>query len=259
MKKFKLIGMVLVAIIMGVNFTSCKPDDEPEKPEDPVVEPTKKLVAFNETTFKYDDQGRLIECIEYMSVDFKIKYTYVWGENTIDINIYFNDNPESSNSCTLNLENGLASGLTGNPFTFLSSFKYNASNRIIETQSFMGTRTLEWNDDMLISQEDKFNTGNGSNTYTYYNNKTTKGYNPHLAYCITIEYLYVAHPELIGLATPKLIETETSYDVVGENEYTSSYRYEYEFDEDGYVNKVIVICVADDDEYIISEYIMTWE
>ena len=44
MKKFRIIGMVLVAIFMGVNFTSCNPDDKKEPTENPVEKPRKRLV-----------------------------------------------------------------------------------------------------------------------------------------------------------------------------------------------------------------------
>ena len=274
MKKFKLIGMVLVAIIMGVNFTSCKPDDEPEKPEDPVEEPTKKLVKFTrggvEATLKYDDQGRLIECIdgtEGIETSLIQTYTYVWGENTIDIHysLKFTDFPEITKDITLNLENGLASGINDDPFSFNHSFKYNSSNRLIEFAGLLGSYTMEWNDDMLIKMDGDLNIGNDSKSFSYENANTTKGYNPHLAYLITEEFLYVAHPELAALSTQKLIDSEIWCGVYyGEvedeyQEFNYNHKYEYEFDEDGYINRVIVKYVDDGDEYIQNEYNMTWE
>ena len=136
--------MVLVAIFMVVNFTSCNPDDKKE-------EQTKRLVMFgaggHETILKYDDQGHLIEYAEVIG-SYTYTFTYVWGENTIDITL--DANGLAQETCTLKLENGLASEISENPLTFHSSFKYNSSNRLIECENYMGRRTLEWNDDKLI-------------------------------------------------------------------------------------------------------------
>ena len=71
--------------------------------------------------------------------------------------------------------------------------------------------------------------------------------------------LFVAHPELVGLATKKLFNSESSSSTIGGEEYTSSYKYEYEFDEDGYINKAIVRHNEEDCEHIESEYTFVWE
>ena len=255
MKKIRIIGMVLVAIIMGVNFTSCKPDDTPED------EPAKKLVMFghngNEKILNYDDQGHLIGYSEIMA-GIMATYTFVWGENTIDITLDLGG--LSQEKCTLKLENGLASEISENTLTFSSSFKYNSSNRLIECKNWLCTRSLEWNDDKLMVKHDTVAIGTGKDTYTY-NNNTTKGYNPLIPFIVTpTELLYVAHPELAGLASQKLIDTEYTYDLLGfDEEYTYSYKYEYGFDEDGYVNKVIVRHNEEDCEHIVNEYTFVWE
>ena len=201
MKTFRIIGMVLMAIIMGVNFTSCKPDNKEE-------EPTKKLVKFcsgnRETILKYDDQGHFIEYSEVMGLDsvfHTYTYTYVWKENAIEI--------------TLGMD-GVA-----------------MENSLVNTKN---------------------------ESFTYENNYTTKGYNPLIPYTISsTEMLFVAHPELAGLATQKLFNSETSSSTIGGKEYTFSYKYEYGFDEDGYVNKVIVRHNEEDCEHIESEYTFVWE
>ena len=255
MKKIRIIGMVLAAIIMGVSFTSCNPDKEV---------PAKKLVKFtcsetSETTFKYDEQGRLIECVNYTIYNDKTDvYTYVWNENTIDFtfklasiyDLYF----------TLELENGLVSKFTTDPLFFNNFFEYNSSGRLIKYQDVMTTQSLEWNDDKLITHkyEDAV-VSTGIDTYSYDKNYTTEGYNPFLSFIITREFLYVAHPELAGLATKKLYNNETSYVKTSDSEYTNSYKYEYGFDEDGYVNKVLVKKIEENGETLIDEYLMIWE
>lgn len=246
-----------MALVIGVSFSSCKPDEDQE-------ETTKRLVKFTsggfENTLKYDDQGHLIEYVNVMGLDSVVNtytYTYVWKEDAIDITLDING--VAQEKCTLELENGLAFRISDNPLTFYSSFKYNSSDRLIECESFMGTRSLEWSDDKLMAKQDDFTVGTGSNTYTYEKNYTTNGYNPLIPYVITTDLLYVAHPELAGLATQKLFNRENSNDIIGDKEYTSSYKYEYEFDEDGYVNKVIVRHDVEDCEHIVSEYTMVWE
>ena len=98
-----------------------------------------------------------------------------------------------------------------------------------------------------------------NNTYTYENNYTTKGYNPIIPYLEKSAYLFVAHPELVGLATQKLFNTHTNPSTLNDTTYTYSDKFIYEFDEDGYVNKAIVKHNEEDCEHIVSEYTFVWE
>ena len=252
--------MVLMAIIMGVSFTSCNPDDKQE-------EATKKLVKFSingsETILKYDDQGHLIEFSDIYDLEeagtYIYTYSFVWNENSIDITVDLNN--DLIEKCTLLLENGLASEIVGNAFVFDSTFKYNSSNRLIECKNFLGTRSLEWNDDMLTANHNNSSISTSNDSYTYDKNYTTKGYNPLIPYYTTTptDLLYVAHPELAGLATQKLFDIENSNATINDKEYIYSYKYEYKFDEDGYVNKVTVRHNVKDCEHVVSEYTFVWE
>jgi hypothetical protein len=98
-----------------------------------------------------------------------------------------------------------------------------------------------------------------SDTYTYENNYTTKGYNPIIPYHETTEFLFVAHPELAGIKTQKLYNTHTNICTLYDTTYTYSDKFIYEFDEDGYVNKAIVKHNEEDCEHILSEYTFVWE
>ena len=257
MKKFRNIVMTLMAVIIGVIFTSCNPDNGEE--------PTKKLVKFcygnNETILKYDNQGHLIEYSEVMGLDsvfHTYTYTYVWKENAIEITLSMDG--VAMETSTLDLENGLASGISDNPLVFTSSFKYNSANRLIESENFMGAKSIEWNDDKLIATHSNSNISTKNESFIYEKNYTTKGYNPLIPYTISpTEMLYVAHPELAGLATQKLFNSDSSSSTIGGKEYTYSYKYEYGFDEDGYVNKAIVKHNEEDCEHIVSEYTFVWE
>jgi hypothetical protein len=121
---------------------------------------------------------------------------------------------------TLDLENGLASGISENPLVFTSSFKYNSANRLIESTNFMGTQSIEWNDDKLTATNSNSIIGPINYSYTYDKNYTTKGYNPLIPYTISsTEMLFVAHPELAGLATQKLFNSESSSSIINDMEY----------------------------------------
>ena len=255
--------MVLMAIVMGVNFTSCKPDDKQE-------EPTKKLVKFCydivETTFKYDDQGRLIESVEVQNEVtslFTTSYTYVWGDNTIDIN--GNINGIELEKCTLFLENGLASKLNGFSPSVDSTYTYNSSGRLVKCEGIWGTESIEWNDDKLIATHSNSNINTDNDSYSYDKNYTTKGYNPLISSGILVNSLFTVHPELAGMTTQKLFNSIDNNSIIhSDNDntqyiYTTNYR--YEFDEDGYVNKAIVTTIdeGETEEYNVNEYTFVWE
>ena len=250
-----------MAIVMGVNFTSCNPDDKQE-------EPTKKLVKFCydivETTFKYDDQGRLIESVEVRTGDtFTKSYTYVWGKNTIDINGYING--ENFEKCTLFLENGLASKLNGFSASVDSTYTYNSSGRLVKCEGIWGTESIEWNDDKLIATHSNSNINTDNDSYSYDKNYTTKGYNPLISSGILVNSLFTVHPELAGMTTQKLFNSIDNNSIIhSDNDntqyiYTTNYR--YEFDEDGYVNKAIVTVIdeGETEEYNVNEYTFVWE
>ena len=255
--------MVLMAIVMGVNITSCKPDDKQE-------EPTKKLVKFCydivETTFKYDDQGRLIESVEVQNEVtslFTTSYTYVWGDNTIDIN--GNINGIELEKCTLFLENGLASKLNGFSPSVDSTYTYNSSGRLVKCEGIWGTESIEWNDDKLIATHSNSNINTDNDSYSYDKNYTTKGYNPLISSGILVNSLFTVHPELAGMTTQKLFNSIDNNSIIhSDNDntqyiYTTNYR--YEFDEDGYVNKAIVTTIdeGETEEYNVNEYTFVWE
>ena len=254
--------MVLAAIIMGVNFTSCKPDDTPEDEptEDPVEVPAKKLVKLEnslfELFFKYDEQNRLIECID-SSMFYTVTYTYVWRENAIDVKRVLDEN--DTHQCTLNLENGLASRINEDSYLYDSIFKYNSSNRLVECDGRVGAKLLEWNDDKLISYQIDGSNNIGHMDYRYDKNYTTKGYNPLIPEATTSDYLFIAHPELAGLATQNLFDSRTGSAIVYGYEFLSSHEFEYEFDEDGYVTKAIATRVDEGGAGIVDKYIYVWE
>ena len=261
MKTFRIIGMVLMAIVMGVNFTSCKPNNNEE-------EPTKKLVKFSydivETTFKYDDQGRLIESVEVRTGDtFTKSYTYVWGDNKIDINGKINGNVHDK--CTLFLENGLASQLKGFSPSIDSTYTYNSSGRLVKCEGIWGTESIEWNDDKLIATHSDDNISTDNDSYSYDKNYTTKGYNPLISSGILVNSLFTVHPELAGMTTQKLFNSIGNNSIIHDDNdntqyiYTTIYR--YEFDEDGYVNKAIVTAIdeGETEEYNVNEYTFVWE
>ena len=69
----------------------------------------------------------------------------------------------------------------------------------------------------------------------------------------------MAHPELAGLTTQNLFDSRIGSNIIYDYELSYSNKYEYEFDEDGYVNKVIVTEVEEGGEEIMSESTYVWE
>ena len=259
MKTFRIIGMVLMAIVMGVNFTSCKPNNNEE-------EPTKKLVKFSydivETTFKYDDQGRLIESVEVQKEDsslFTTAYTYVWGDNTIEFTHSINGNVCGNH--TLILENGLLTKLDSVYPFFDSTYTYNASGRVVKCEGFFSSRSFKWNDDRLIEKKIVSKSNTNIQTYAYETNATTKGYNPLISRSVIANDLFTAHPELTGTKSQQLFSSNHNYTIFysDNEEYDYTLNYKYEFDEDGYVNKAIVTYDTEEGEVVNEIYTMVWE
>lgn len=258
MKKIRIIGMVLAAIIMSIGFSSCNPDDKQE-------ETTKKLVKFSydliETTFKYDDQGHLIESTEIQMGDIPLNqiYTYVWGDNTIDIRHYI-DGIEYEER-TLTLENGLAIKLDSASAFFDSTYTYNSSGRIVKCEDIWNTKSIKWNDDKMIEELTVGMGSSSTNTYTYETNATTKGYNPIISNTIMSSHLFTVHPELAGIATQQLFNSVHHHSIFSSsnNEYEYTLNYKYEFDEDGYVNKAIVTYDTEEGEKVNEIFTMVWE
>ena len=266
MKDFRIVLAVLVAAFTGGGFTSCDKvgGDEASAKE-------KKLVKFvyggSESTFKYDAQGRLIQMLgKSPASGLNEEYTYVWGENTVDITLKMKiegdgTGEELVETGTLNLKDGLATRISGDGMLLgRTAFTYDASDRLTGFVGFVSAISLTWDGDKMMSMRDAALTGSLSVlTYTYEPDIMTKGHNPLIALELTTNYLFMAHPELAGISSQYLPSGRVRKDVMTDSQYTWISDYTYEFDKDGYVTKIIDTCEINGEDAGDTVYALTWE
>lgn len=218
-----MFGMAMMAVLMGVGFTSCSKDDNPNGSEKNLV----KMVGsaggtVGETwTFTYDDQGRVTSAILYS--EFGLDAQFLWSDDAIVVS---NDYSQPN---TLSLNNGLVqSGSNGDTFT------YNSSNRMTKWNH----RTIMWDSDKVVSI--------GSDSFSY-GTSCKKGYFPLIPYFIDdvdeSMLLFTANPEIAGLETKQLPTAIYGMPTT------------YEFDKEGYISK-ISLNIADGVSLV---YTLSWE
>lgn len=269
MKTFKLIGMALLAVVMSINFTSCSDDDEePIKNDDGIITNQKRLMEIKETnaegsieiyTFSYDSKGRLISVTD--SWNGKEYYTtrFTWGNNTI----IATDDDDDANTYTLT--DNLVRKQQGDG-EYSKIFTYNSSNQLIKVDE-MDERhsgddcsyTYTWDNGKMTKHIYKENNSEKSYVYEYtYNGKTCKGWFPNMEDegwdALDDDYIFFAHPELVGMRTNQLPEQIFSKDTEiyeyydeyfketckSEYTYEDTVKFEYKLDKDGYVESCTV-------------------
>lgn len=251
-----MVGMTLIAIIMSVSLTSCSKDD----PDGGDFTNEKKLVKIENTEgfyvlFRYDDKGRLIRAAEY-DLGTLYEYSFIWGDGTIK----FRD-------VTATIKNGLVYSEDSEQIKDYNICRYNQFNRLIkyekEDQSII--HNLLWDGDKLISVTETMSSDYGSTsdiTFTY--EKTCKkGFNPDWVNMVGVgssDWLYCAHPELLGLRTKQLPKSATRNMTYNDTGYKSSHtaHFSYEFDKDGYISKITIIETYEG-ETSTDTYLLTWE
>lgn len=221
-----MFGMALMAVLVGVGYTSCSKDENSENGGDFSNE--KKLVketwqysdgSTGSRTYIYDDKGRLVKCSSESSV---WNQTFIWGDDVV-----------KTPHTTYTIENGVVKSSNDGSNTFTNKFSYNESNRLIKIEENMfvtgsnhtSTTTAIWDGDRLVVVDDDI-------MLTYAGESCKKGfYIPY--YIILEEPLLPAHPELFGMRTKQLPKTISGRD------WTETYS--YEFNEEGYVSKVTIL------------------
>ena len=257
MKTFKMVGMALIAILMGVGFASCNKDNH-SGGENGVVDNDKKLtkLSLNGDTyisFIYDDEGRLVEAKEVDGADYSFTETFTWGDNAVKISSKELYNGEEYNSSyTLPLANGLVQSHQFNSTQYTTT--YSQSNRLVEWGKDRDKTSIIWDADKLVSATNDYYGHIYDYTLTY-EKSCKKGYFPLLGYLIGIghgSYLYYAHPELLGLRTTQLSASVTT---VSDSRPTEKVTYSYELNTIGYISK-ITVTEENSESYT---YTLTWE
>lgn len=234
MKTFRLIGMVLLAVVMCANFTSCSDDEEPAKNDDGVITNQKQLVELRMTDedgesviteYSYDSKGKLLSANRIES-NYSKEYTITWEANKV---IESTD----EDAITYTLENGLTTHTSDSDGGDLddTDFTYNANSQLVK---------LQYNDEEYLSytwQGEKltkmaWNYNNEDICELSYSGKTCKGYLPIMVWNVDdLRPLLEAHPELTGMRCNQLPDKVYSKDEY--NEETAQYT--YTFDKDGYL------------------------
>ena len=263
MKTFRLVGMAILAMIMCVNFVSCK-DDEPDGGENGNLK-EKKLVKIEEQysdytesyTYKYDKDNRLSSLL------------YKYGESEDDMSEtifeYLSNSIEEKEDDYLdvkyiydtNINNRISKmekpyGMNGDVL-----LSYDENFNLIETKSTSEEDyyyKLTWNNDNIV----KLISDRGLYDITYTNNE-----NKNLSFALLAGIedfmldspLFYVHPELGGIKTKNLVEKITYNENSETTSYSKTYSYSYEFDKDGYVTRIKII-ESDGDE---SGFKLYWE
>ena len=115
--------------------------------------------------------------------------------------------------------------------------------------------SLKWDGDKLtsVTSYDEDNSLEYKQTITY-NGCCNAGYNPLIVDIVCKDVLTYAHPELFGLRStqlPSSITTESDEVWIE----TGTRNYEYEFDEAGYITKI----VGKVETEIVETWTVTWE
>lgn len=256
--------MAILAMIMCVNFASCK-DDEPEGGENGNLK-EKKLVKIEEQysdytesyTYKYDKDNRLSSSL------------YKYGESEDDMSEtifeYLANSIEEREDGNLevkyiydtNINNRISKmekpyGMEGDVL-----LSYDKNFNLVETKSTFKEDCyfykLIWENDNVVKLISDRNTYDI--TYTNTENK-----NLSFALLAWIEDfmldspLFYVHPELAGIKTKNLIEKITCNENSENTSYTNTNIFSYEFDKDGYVERIKII---DSDGYE-SGYKLYWK
>jgi len=270
MKTFRLIGMALLAVVMSINFTSCSDDDEEAiKNDDGIITNQKKLMEIKETsddgyisiyTFSYDNQSRLTSIVDNEDghSDNNI-INFTWGNNTIIAT------KRGDARRTYTLSDNLVRKQQNNEGAS-KAFTYNSSNQLIKVdetdERHSGddcSYTYTWDNGKMTKHIYKENNSEKSYVYEYtYNGKTCKGWFPNMEDegwdALDDDYIFFAHPELVGMRTNQLPEQIFSKDTEiyeyydeyfketckSEYTYEDTVKFEYKLDKDGYVESCTV-------------------
>ncbi len=263
MKRFRFIGMAVMAMLVSANLASCSKEDGNSSGfvndyanEKKITKIVSESVAYAQTsrtttTFKYDSNGRLVETIEeYKSSNNEESRgiaQYTWTNTAV---IYTeeceikspHDNFTETYECKYDLSNGLVRSVDYGDGDS-ENLSYNEYGR------YDNEGTWEWDGDKLICV-----LGDYKVLYTY-GEPCKSGYYPFF----DTDILFSAHPELLGVRTKQLPVSSRSigYYMQDASPYTSTY--EYEFDTEGYIIKMIVEEKFDNGTINTFTDTITWE
>ena len=258
MRLCRLFGVAVTTLCMCVNFSACRNGDDAGSGDFTGERKLVKMI-FNYADvgeiylFNYDNQGRAIEAKwAYVDDDNNAwNQLFIWKDNTLQVM------DDGSHRCTYTIKNGLVRSEYVPPYDNYSGalnvyYTYNTSNRLIREISERNGQSYSyyttWNADKLISQE---GAGDYDVTYTYEDLTCIKGYCP----LYLLDQIYMAHPEIFGMKSTQLPVSCAKKHRGGQSECDYTETYQYEFDAEGYISKIIV----KDDKGYTYPIILTWK
>lgn len=242
----RMIGIAMIAVLMGASLESCSKDENPEKGEDGVVINEKKLVEIIETyedgdsystKFQYDNLGRLIDVngVAY----------YIWNDNSIKEIL-------GTSSYEYSMHNGLISSDARGTYTYDNNGKFLLFEDHRDDQyqyKYQDYTRAYWDGDKLASVTLASHGRSENFDYTFtYESSCKKGYFPNIGSIISPESTNIiawAHPEIIGLRMTHLPTTITKVGTARHGTTIKSntiFSYTYQFDKDGYISKIVEKC-----------------
>ncbi len=261
MKTFRLISAALLAVLMCANFASCSKDDDAantdvggndEGGNQEVTVSEKKLVKMvsNEETytFSYDNEGRLSSATETDDDGDKYSYKFVWGDDAVVVKYEYATASGYTNGKTYTETYTLKDGLVQDWMSDNHSgiYSYNSSNRLIKaefTHHLGYTVNAVWDKDKLVSVDTS-----DTDAILTYGETCKKGYFPLISNIIELgDVLFMAHPEIAGMRTNQLPNTDSPYD----EEISMT----YEYDKEGYISKIKMKNEDGDSD----TYTLTWK
>ena len=281
--------MALLATFISVNFTACSSDDDDAPANNPettgtaekkIVKMVEKIEDYSKTTiFNYDNNEKLIKVT--IEKDGHTPYTsetwFTWGEDNIIANRTINYQGNSVQSAftekykrTFTLKDGLIKECQSYDVSVYNqtkiedmTFSYNNSKNLVNIKHDASNYEISnvWDGDKLVTIIQPYIP---QKTFTY-EGQCQKGYTPlvkivdELGVNSCFYNLSTAHPEITGMRTSQLLKSL--------NDWSGTYNYSYEFDEEGYITKIIEggekfeeidgnIVKYNDDPYIIT---ITWQ
>lgn len=244
-----MFGKLALAVLVCTGFVACSSDDdETTNPNGGVISGKKITRLVHEEkdltlTFDYDSEGKLV-----MASENHRKLEYTWSDDAIDYTI----NRGQLRSYVL--KNNLVQKDVDED-GWSDNFYYNSARRLKKWSPDGDQTSLTWDGDKLtsVTSYDEDNTFEYKQTITY-NGCCNAGYNPLIVDIVCEDVLTYAHPELFGLRSTQLPSSVTTESSVNWKK-AETRNYEYEFDEAGYITKI----VGKVESEIVETWTITWE
>lgn len=271
MKKFRLLNAALMVILLGIGFSACSKMDneEPLATEKKLVKKTfesnsQNMYMSDSHTYSYYDDGRLKETTVITKImDRTSTYTnkYIWDTYSVSVTetTMYNGEPMDS-KFTMHITDGHVKAITYDDYPTESvTFKYNTSNRIANINDGRNDINCIWDNDKLMSIKQVSVNDESAVTLTYGEPRQVKGYSPLVPIELSLNPIFIAHPELFGMKTSQIYETRTkAWSDMPEKANCSHFT--YEFDKDGYISKITYTNKINEvDTGTVCTYNFTWE